>query len=76
MITSPTQAEHIVFSGQADAVLIARELLRDPYFPMRAARELAQEVTWPAQVLARGPTRREAPPAHRTFVRNPREEPS
>ena len=38
MITSATQAEHIVWSGQADAVLIARELLRDPYFPLRAAR--------------------------------------
>lgn len=55
MITSPTQAEHIVFSGQADAVLIARELLRDPYFPMRAARELSQEVAWPAQYLRAGP---------------------
>ena len=55
MITSPTQAEHIVGSGQADAVLIARELLRDPYFPMRAARELGQDVTWPAQYLRAGP---------------------
>jgi 2,4-dienoyl-CoA reductase-like NADH-dependent reductase (Old Yellow Enzyme family) len=55
MITSPTQAEHIVGSGQADAVLIARELLRDPYFPMRAARELGQEITWPAQYLRAGP---------------------
>lgn len=55
MITSPTQAEHIVASGQADAVLIARELLRDPYFPMRAARELGQDITWPAQYLRAGP---------------------
>jgi len=55
MITSPTQAEHIVGTGQADAVLIARELLRDPYFPMRAARELGQDVTWPAQYLRAGP---------------------
>ena len=55
LITSPTQAEHIVGSGQADAVLIARELLRDPYFPMRAARELGQDVTWPAQYLRAGP---------------------
>ena len=55
MITSATQAEHIVGSGQADAVLIARELLRDPYFPMRAARELGQEITWPAQYLRAGP---------------------
>ena len=55
MITSATQAEHIVGSGQADAVLLARELLRDPYFPMRAARELGQEITWPAQYLRAGP---------------------
>lgn len=55
MITSPTQAEHIIGSGQADAVLLARELLRDPYFPMRAARELGQEITWPAQYLRAGP---------------------
>jgi 2,4-dienoyl-CoA reductase-like NADH-dependent reductase (Old Yellow Enzyme family) len=55
MITSPAQAEHIIGSGQADAVLIARELLRDPYFPMRAARELGQEITWPAQYLRAGP---------------------
>ena len=55
MITTATQAEHIVGSGQADAVLLARELLRDPYFPMRAARELGQEMTWPAQYLRAGP---------------------
>jgi 2,4-dienoyl-CoA reductase-like NADH-dependent reductase (Old Yellow Enzyme family) len=55
MITTATQAEHIVGSGQADAVLLARELLRDPYFPMRAARELGQEITWPAQYLRAGP---------------------
>jgi 2,4-dienoyl-CoA reductase-like NADH-dependent reductase (Old Yellow Enzyme family) len=55
MITEPAQAEHIVGTGQADAVLIARELLRDPYFPMRAARELGQDITWPAQYLRAGP---------------------
>ena len=55
MITSSTQAEHIIVSGQADAVLIARELLRDPYFPLRAARELGQEITWPAQYLRAAP---------------------
>lgn len=55
LITTATQAEHIIVSGQADAVLIAREMLRDPYFPMRAARELGQEITWPAQYLRAGP---------------------
>lgn len=56
LITTAVQAEHIVFSGQADAVFIAREMLRDPYFPMRAARELGQEMTWPAQYLRAAPT--------------------
>ena len=55
MITTAIQAEHIVHTGQADAVLLAREMLRDPYFPMRAARELGQEITWPAQYLRAGP---------------------
>jgi 2,4-dienoyl-CoA reductase-like NADH-dependent reductase (Old Yellow Enzyme family) len=55
LITSAVQAEQIVSSGQADAVLIARELLRDPYFPMRAARELGQDITWPAQYLRAAP---------------------
>jgi 2,4-dienoyl-CoA reductase-like NADH-dependent reductase (Old Yellow Enzyme family) len=55
LITEPSQAEQIVASGQADAVLLARELLRDPYFPLRAARELAQEIAWPAQYLRAGP---------------------
>ena len=55
LITEPSQAEQIVASGQADAVLLARELLRDPYFPMRAARELGQDVAWPAQYLRAGP---------------------
>lgn len=55
LITDPAQAEGIVSAGQADAVLIARELLRDPYFPLRAARELGQDVSWPAQYLRAAP---------------------
>jgi 2,4-dienoyl-CoA reductase-like NADH-dependent reductase (Old Yellow Enzyme family) len=55
LITSPAQAEQIVSAGQADAVLIARELLRDPYFPLRAARELEQDIAWPAQYLRAAP---------------------
>jgi len=51
MITSPVQAEHILVTGQADAVMIARELLRDPYWPLRAARELGQSISWPVQYL-------------------------
>jgi hypothetical protein len=36
-------------------VIMARELLRDPYWPLRAARELNQTITWPAQYLRAGP---------------------
>jgi|SRR6267154_2348123 len=55
MITSPTQAEHILVTGQADAVIIARELLRDPYWALRAARELGQPISWPVQYLRAAP---------------------
>ena len=51
LITTPQQCEEIVSSGRADAVLIAREMLRDPYFPLRAGRELGQDITWPSQYL-------------------------
>ncbi len=51
MITSPEQADHVIRTGQADLVLLARELLRDPYFPLRAARALGQEGPWPRQYL-------------------------
>lgn len=51
LITSPQQADHIVRTGQADMVLLARELLRDPYWPLRAADELKQEGSWPKQYL-------------------------
>jgi 2,4-dienoyl-CoA reductase-like NADH-dependent reductase (Old Yellow Enzyme family) len=55
IITSPTQAEHILVTGQADAVVTARELLRDPYWPLRAARELGQQISWPVQYLRAAP---------------------
>jgi 2,4-dienoyl-CoA reductase-like NADH-dependent reductase (Old Yellow Enzyme family) len=55
MITSPVQAEHIMVNGHADAVIIARELLRDPYWPLRAARELGQTISWPIQYLRAAP---------------------
>lgn len=50
-ITAPAQAEQIVATGQADAVLLARELLRDPYWPLHAASELGVDVPWPDQYL-------------------------
>lgn len=55
MISSPQQADSIIRQGQADVVLLAREFLRDPYFPLRAARELAQPASWPAQYLRAAP---------------------
>jgi 2,4-dienoyl-CoA reductase-like NADH-dependent reductase (Old Yellow Enzyme family) len=51
MITDAVQADHIIRTGQADLVLLAREMLRDPYFPLKAARELKQEIPWPVQYM-------------------------
>jgi 2,4-dienoyl-CoA reductase-like NADH-dependent reductase (Old Yellow Enzyme family) len=49
LITEPAQAEAIVAEGKAEVVLLARELLRDPHFPLRAARALGQQAPWPRQ---------------------------
>ena len=49
LITSAEQAEEILNSGQADVVLFARELLRDPYFALHAAQQLGVDVDWPIQ---------------------------
>jgi 2,4-dienoyl-CoA reductase-like NADH-dependent reductase (Old Yellow Enzyme family) len=49
MITSPEQAQHIIATGQADIVLLAREFLREPYWPLHAAHVLKQDVPWPKQ---------------------------
>ena len=51
LITEPSQAEQIVASGQADVVLLARALLRDPYWVLHAAQALAAEAPWPVQYL-------------------------
>ena len=55
MITTPLEADHIVQSGQADVVIMARQFLRDPYWPLRAARELGHPAAWPAQYLRAAP---------------------
>ncbi len=55
LITSPAQADHIVRTGQADVVLLGRELLRNPYWPLMAARELGRTVAWPKQYLRAAP---------------------
>ncbi len=55
MITDAIQAEHILRTGQADLVLLARELLREPYWPLQAAAELGDNTSWPAQYLRAAP---------------------
>ena len=55
LITTPRQADDIVRSGQADCVLLARQLLRDPYWPMHAAQELGVAFPWSAQYLRAAP---------------------
>jgi 2,4-dienoyl-CoA reductase-like NADH-dependent reductase (Old Yellow Enzyme family) len=49
LITEPEQANEIIQNGQADVVLLAREMLRDPHFALRAAHILGQEMKWPVQ---------------------------
>jgi 2,4-dienoyl-CoA reductase-like NADH-dependent reductase (Old Yellow Enzyme family) len=49
LITEPAQAEQIVAAGDADCVLLARAMLRDPYWPLHAAKALGVDVPWPVQ---------------------------
>ncbi|TSD66041.1 NADH:flavin oxidoreductase/NADH oxidase [Inquilinus sp. KBS0705] len=49
LITEPQQADEIIQTGQADVVLLAREMLRDPHFALRAAHILGHEAKWPVQ---------------------------
>ena len=49
MITEPAQADQIIRSGQADVVIMARQFLRDPYWPLLAARALGHDIKWPVQ---------------------------
>jgi 2,4-dienoyl-CoA reductase-like NADH-dependent reductase (Old Yellow Enzyme family) len=51
LITLPDQAEQIIAAGQADIVLLAREMLRNPYWPLFAARQLKSDIEWPRQYL-------------------------
>jgi len=55
LITSPAQADHIIRTGQADMVLLGREILRNPYWPLNAAHELGQTASWPMQYLRAAP---------------------
>jgi 2,4-dienoyl-CoA reductase-like NADH-dependent reductase (Old Yellow Enzyme family) len=51
LITKAEQANEIISSGKADLILIARESLRNPNFPLTAAKELGKEIDWPLQYL-------------------------
>jgi 2,4-dienoyl-CoA reductase-like NADH-dependent reductase (Old Yellow Enzyme family) len=55
MITTAAQAEAIIREGRADVVLLARQLLRDPCFPLHAAQELGGTTSWPVQYLRAAP---------------------
>jgi 2,4-dienoyl-CoA reductase-like NADH-dependent reductase (Old Yellow Enzyme family) len=55
MITGAAQADHIIRTGQADVAIIAREFLRDPYWPLRAAREMGHLFPWPVQYVRAAP---------------------
>ena len=54
-ITDPAQAEQIIATGAADAVLLAREFLRQPYWPLYAAKALDADIQWPRQYLRAKP---------------------
>lgn len=47
LITSPSMAEEILSNNRADMVYLGRELLRNPYWPLQAAKELREEISWP-----------------------------
>jgi 2,4-dienoyl-CoA reductase-like NADH-dependent reductase (Old Yellow Enzyme family) len=51
LITEAKQAEDIILNGEADMILMGRESLRNPYFPLRAAATLGKEITWPVQYV-------------------------
>jgi 2,4-dienoyl-CoA reductase-like NADH-dependent reductase (Old Yellow Enzyme family) len=56
MITEPAQAEAVVSEGSADLVLLGRQMLRDPYWPLNAARALGVSAPWPDPYLRARPT--------------------
>jgi 2,4-dienoyl-CoA reductase-like NADH-dependent reductase (Old Yellow Enzyme family) len=55
MITGAEQAEQILGNGAADMVLLAREMLRDPYWPLHAAQTLGEAMSWPVQYQRAAP---------------------
>ena len=57
LLTEPAQADAVVAEGKADIVLLARQMLRDPYWPLHAAVALGDEAPWPVQYLRARPSR-------------------
>ena len=57
LITEAEQAELILEKGEADLIVMARELLRDPYFPLHAAHQLNDTISWPVQYERAKPVR-------------------
>lgn len=49
LITEPAQADEIIREGRADAVMLARQFLRQPYWPLHAAQVLGHDIQWPPQ---------------------------
>jgi len=68
LIETKEQVAEILAKGQADLVFMAREFLREPYWPLRAARELKQPVSWPVQYLRAAPP---DSPARKPFAGEP-----
>ena len=55
LITEPAQADEIIARGKADMVFLARQMLRDPYWPLHAAEALGETASWPVQYLRAAP---------------------
>ena len=55
LITDPVHANAIIAQGEADLILLGRELLRDPYWPLHAAATLGEPASWPPQYLRAAP---------------------
>jgi len=55
LITEPQQANEIIAKEQADLVLLAREMLRDPYWAVHAAQALGEKASWPVQYMRAAP---------------------
>jgi 2,4-dienoyl-CoA reductase-like NADH-dependent reductase (Old Yellow Enzyme family) len=57
LITSVQECEQVLQEGKADLIFLARQLLRDPYFPLHAAKELGVDISWPVQYERAKPKR-------------------